>query len=140
MWVEVNSRVNCPIKSALNSFVEREQLDMAARESKFAVSWVTCKVAKIGLQRFVRAWNCHCVPKKGCPIDLMQSKNRTIPITNAMTKEEAAGHANIHGRQLTWNNVFGVDPFGDNIELKSRRLSEILKKCSFENIFSDIQL
>ena len=45
MWVEVNSRVNYPLKSALNQFVRDGNLDLSIEETKFAVSWVTCRVS-----------------------------------------------------------------------------------------------
>ena len=41
MWVEMNQRVNYPIKRALNSMVNDEQLDMEDEITKFSVSYVT---------------------------------------------------------------------------------------------------
>ena len=62
MWVEVNSRVNYPLKEALNSFVRQGFIDMSNENDKFAVSWITCNVAKEGVKLFVDAWNHHIVP------------------------------------------------------------------------------
>ena len=82
MWVEVNSRVNHPLKSAFNLFVQSGDIDMSSEETKFAVSWVACRVSNVGLERFVKAWNHHSVPKKGKPIALMERNNHTVPNPN----------------------------------------------------------
>ena len=140
MWVEVNSRVNYPIKSVLSQFVQNGNIDMSLDEVKFAVSWVTCRVSSIGLKLFAQAWNHHLVPKKGRPIDLMKSNNKAMRIQNLMTKEEAAEHYTaITGGNLTVWSQFGIDPLLDFPELKRRRENEILRKCNFENMFYDIQ-
>ena len=139
MWVEVNSRVNYPVKSALNQFVRDGKLDMASEETKFAISWVTCRVSNVGLKRFVEAWNHHSVPKKGRPIDLMQSKNRTVQVQNIMTIDEAVEHyESINGNSLTLTSVFGTDLLAEYPELVKRRETEVLRKCNFEEIFSEI--
>ena len=62
MWVEVNSRVNYPLKDALNNFVRQSLIDMSNDNDKFAVSWITCIVANEGIKLFVDAWNHHVVP------------------------------------------------------------------------------
>ena len=38
MWVEVNSRVNYPLKEALNELVEANAIDLADKKVKFCVS------------------------------------------------------------------------------------------------------
>ena len=140
MWVEVNSRVNYPIKSFLNRFVQEGKIDMTSARTKFAVSWVTCRVAKVGLQSFKDAWNHHSVPKKGRPIDLMLSNNKAVPIDSLMSKEEAGEHyKNITNGRLTLWSEFGIDILEEFPELQNQREIEILKKCNFERIFSEIQ-
>ena len=69
IWVEVNSRVNYPIKNALGQFATDGLIDMTQDHVKFAVSWVSCRVAKVGLQLFAEAWNHHSIPLKGRAID-----------------------------------------------------------------------
>ena len=140
MWVEVNSRVNYPLKSALNEFVRQERIDLTNEDTKFAVSWVTCRVSEIGLNHFVRAWNHHNVPGKGIPIYLMSSNNRAVSVQNLMTSSEAVRHyETVTRRRLTIWNSFGIDKLADYSELRIRRAAEILKKCSYEEIFSDVQ-
>ena len=140
MWVEVNSRVNYPLKSALNQFVQDGSIDMSLEVTKFAVSWVTCRVSNVGLRRFVEAWNHHSIPKKGRPIDLMSTNNQAPPILNMLEAEEAADHyESIIGRPLTRESLFGTDPLIHSAELISRRETEVTNKCSFETIFSEVQ-
>lgn len=142
MWVEVNSRVNYPIKSALGQFARDGFIDMSLDYTKFAVSWVTCHVSKVGLKRFVEAWNHHSVPKKGRPIDLMTKNNKAMPVSQSqlMNKKEAAEHyEQITTRKLTLLSTFGIDPLQEYSGLQARREEEFLKKCNFENIFSKIQ-
>ena len=76
MWVEINSGVNYPNKNAAGQFVTEVLIDMTQDHTKFAVSWVSCCVANVGLQIFFEAWNHHSVPQKGRPIDLMAQNNK----------------------------------------------------------------
>ena len=47
MWVEVNKRINYPIKNALEQFATGGLINMTQDNAKFAVSWVSCRVAKV---------------------------------------------------------------------------------------------
>lgn len=60
--MEVNARINYPIKNALRDMEERGGIDMELQDTKFYVSTVTLKVARIGMQRTVAAWNYHTIP------------------------------------------------------------------------------
>ena len=62
MWVEVNLRVNYPIKRALNSLVDNELLDLEDEVTKFAISWVTQRVCHVGCKQLIDSWNSHFVP------------------------------------------------------------------------------
>ena len=140
IWVEVNSRINYPLKKALNQFIRDGSIDFSSQLTRFAVSWITCRVSRVGLERFVEAWNHHSIPKKGQPIELMRAKNRASPVTNMLSKEEAADHyESVVEKSLTRVNGFGTDPLSHCAELNKRSESEVLKKCCFETIFSDIQ-
>ena len=55
---------------------------MMQDNAKFAVSWVSCRVAKVGLQIFVEAWNHHSIPLKGLPIDLMAQNKKASQLIN----------------------------------------------------------
>lgn len=61
-WVEVNARVNYPIKNALRDMEQRGVIDMEFEDTQFFVSSVTLRVAKVGMQRTVEAWNHHSIP------------------------------------------------------------------------------
>lgn len=140
MWVEVNSRVNYPLKDVINQFIRNGEIEFSSVTTKCAVSWVLCRVSKVGIERFVAAWNHHSIPKKGRPIALMQRNNKSVHIDNLMRKEEAVYHyVNLCGGQLTSTSSFGKDPLDGHPHLIAQREAEILKKVTFENIFSTIQ-
>jgi len=141
MWVEVNSRVNYPIKSALGQFARDGLIDMSQEHTKFAVSWITCRVSKVGMERFVEAWNNHSVPKKGRPVDLMRKHNKAMPVNQQlMNEEDAAQHyERITTHKLTLLSTFGIDPLAEYADLKTQRNEEFFKKCSFQNIYFKIQ-
>ena len=68
--MEVNIRVNYPIKTALVEFENNSVFDMENETDKFCVSWVSCQVALYGLQVCIRSWNNHPIPGK---LDVMKS-------------------------------------------------------------------
>ena len=59
VWVEVNTRVNYPIKSALIGMCDDNLDDDVC---KACVSWFSIKVATIGTAVFVDAWNSNTIP------------------------------------------------------------------------------
>ena len=85
--VEVNSRVNYLIKNALGQYATDGLIDMTEDHVKFAVSWFSCRVAKVGLQLFAKAWNHHSIPQKGRPIDLMAQNKKAKPDDQLMSTE-----------------------------------------------------
>lgn len=62
IWVEVNGRVNYPIKTVLVEMEENGEIDLRSEHVKFCVSWFTMHVAHIGTSIFVAAWNEHRIP------------------------------------------------------------------------------
>ena len=68
--MEVNTRVNYPIKTALVEFENNSVFDMENETDKFCVSWVSCQVASFGLQVCIRSWNSHPMSGK---LDVMKS-------------------------------------------------------------------
>jgi len=64
MWVEVNARVNYPIKTVLIQMEQRDQLNLNCNHERYCISWFTMRVAHIGTTSFVQAWNNHRIPGK----------------------------------------------------------------------------
>ena len=60
--MEINSRVNYPIKECLNQMAEDGLVDMGVPDVKYYVSFVTLHVAQVGLMMAVDAWNSHRIP------------------------------------------------------------------------------
>lgn len=61
-WVEVNSRINYPIKTQLNRMVQEELIDMTNDLDQFCVSTITIQVVQAGVQELLPAWNHHSIP------------------------------------------------------------------------------
>ena len=61
-WVEVNKRVNYPIKVALVIIDNNGQIDMENESHKFSVSFIVMAIAKYGLNVVVNSWNEHSIP------------------------------------------------------------------------------
>ena len=64
IWVEVNTRVNYPIKDILSNLVASDKIDMGNEVTRFCISWVSCNVSRYGLTNFVQSWNNHRIPSK----------------------------------------------------------------------------
>ena len=64
IWVEINARVNYPIKNCLVALQASGSIDMDCPHEKFCVSWFTIRVASIGIALAVDAWNDHTIPGK----------------------------------------------------------------------------
>ena len=62
MWVEVNSRVNYPIKAILVDMVEKEEISMDNPATQYCVSTFVMNVASAGISIFVSSWNAHPIP------------------------------------------------------------------------------
>lgn len=62
IWVEVNSRVNYPVKTVLLEMVEDELINMENELHKFCVSWFSIRVLAVGINLFVASWNNHPIP------------------------------------------------------------------------------
>ena len=63
-WVEVNSRVNYPLKTALVWMQQNNIIDLDDPVTKFCVSLMTGILSQIGIQLHVRSWNNHRIPGK----------------------------------------------------------------------------
>ncbi|XP_028413701.1 uncharacterized protein LOC114536555 [Dendronephthya gigantea] len=122
-WVEVNARVNYPIKSALRQMEERNLIDMELENVKHSVSSVSLKVAFVGMEKAVRSWNHHAIPGVGRPIDLRNNNNRVakVPLNMIPTCEEAVARYENDGGKITRFPAFGQDPLFTNPHLQNER-------------------
>ena len=66
MWVEVNNRVNYPIKEILGQMLHRGDLSLDDDACKYCISWLTINVATVGVSLFVTSWNEHPIPGIMC--------------------------------------------------------------------------
>ena len=62
MWVEINARVNYPLKACIIKMEESNDIDMDNNHIKFCVSWFTVRVSNVGTTLAVNAWNDHPIP------------------------------------------------------------------------------
>ena len=62
IWVEINARVNYPIKACVIALEEAGDIDMDCSHTKYCVSWYTIGVANVGTNMAVQAWNNHRIP------------------------------------------------------------------------------
>lgn len=62
MWVEINGRINYPIKALLVEMEENNEINMEDEHIKFCVSWFAMRVTNVGTSLFVKAWNEHRIP------------------------------------------------------------------------------
>ena len=63
-WVEVNTRVNYPVKTALTWMQQNMVIDLDCPVTKYCVSLMSSKLCQVGIQLHVRAWNSHRIPGK----------------------------------------------------------------------------
>ena len=62
IWVEVNTRINYPVKAALFELVERGLIDLGNELHKNSVPWFALNVIAPGINLFVACWNNHPIP------------------------------------------------------------------------------
>ena len=62
VWVEVNTRINYPIKEALIAMCDDGEISTDDELSKACISWFSMQVATRGTAIFVDAWNSHAIP------------------------------------------------------------------------------
>ena len=61
--MEVNARVNYPIKRILIDMMESGNFSLDDDWDKFCVSWFAIKVAAVGIELFIASWNEHPIPR-----------------------------------------------------------------------------
>ncbi|XP_049435131.1 uncharacterized protein LOC125890498 [Epinephelus fuscoguttatus] len=113
LWVEINNRVNYPVKEALIQLQDQEVLNMDDNVTRYCTSNLTAELCKIGITRAVHAWNAHRIPGKGTPNRLAAGG------CPKKLGEELLPHASQAadmyeqdvGSSLTRVSCFGTDPF-----------------------------
>ena len=64
LWVEINNRVNYPVKDALIHMESDDTIDMSCVNTKFCVSWIAMRTVQVGTALEVASWNKHRIPSK----------------------------------------------------------------------------
>lgn len=81
-WVEVNCRVNYPIKHILCSMTNNELLNMDDQCTKYCVSSMMRKLCTVGLENLIFAWNSHTILGKGIPDVLFMNNLRVARLNH----------------------------------------------------------
>ena len=123
LWVEVNARVNYPLKWAIREMVENEEININHQTVKFCVSSLACKICMIALRVAVEAWNAHSIPKRGVPNVLFRDNCRTASLPDHMIPpaDALALQYEQDGGGLTRSEPFGVDPLEGYVDLQNQR-------------------
>ncbi|XP_020899410.1 uncharacterized protein LOC110238104 [Exaiptasia diaphana] len=140
-WVEVNGRVNYPIKQQLHKMVQEELIDMTDEIDKYCVSWITIQTVQAGIQELLPAWNNHSIPGKGKPVNIMRTCYSAVSLQehSIPTPEAAVLQYERAGGKLKHFGLFGVDPLESDPFLRATRSREFLKHFpSFDVIFNEL--
>ena len=122
-WVEVNQRVNYPLKACLRSLEHDEVFDLDDDHQRFSVSWVATQIAYSACELFIDSWNAHRLPGSsgGIPNVLAQrvrsAQTGDVGDASAPTLQEAVDGFTDAGGTLTLQSAFGVDPLLDRADL-----------------------
>ncbi|XP_020911488.1 uncharacterized protein LOC110249211, partial [Exaiptasia diaphana] len=141
IWVEINSRVNYPVKKALNSMVNEEIIDMDDDVTKFCVSWVSSYVCFTGTCQVIDAWNNHPILGKGIPDNLMEENKQTVSVAANIlpSTTQAVNLYQQRGGTLTHWPEFGRDPLQGNAELETLRSNVFQMDIpNFDTIFHEV--
>lgn len=141
-WVEVNSRINYPVKYTLCALVNNGFLEIDDPFVKHCVSAIASKCCMAGLQNFIPAWNAHTIPSKGIPDALFAAHLRTarIPPQFFPPAEELAADYIRNVGTLTYPAPFGCDPLDGHPDLQMQRETLLLSTCSYDEMFYDCLL
>ena len=123
LWVEINTRVNYPIKAVLIDMNEEGSIRLDDVVHCFCISWFTVRVANVGATMAVGSWNHHHIPNVGIPDHLMSNNNRAahVPAASLPTTKEAVRQYERMGGHLNVTPRFGMDPLANNMELGAIR-------------------
>ena len=119
-WPEVNSRINYPIKRAMNAILHSEVneiFNLGDPVMKYVVSWVMLCVSHDALQHLLMSWKYG--PQDSMPIGNMIQTCRTVKVPEYLipSTAEAVKMYEENGSVLTRNVQFGYDPLGNSEDL-----------------------
>ena len=142
IWVELNRRVSYPIKRAISAMVIRNAIDLDSEVVKFCVSVILMSLCKIGMDRFISAWNCHHLPSRGIPNLLQSHRNGTTAIHphEVPSTQQATDDYRQQGGTLSDPKTFGSDPLAANALLCNQR-DEVFSErigTTFSEIFNQV--
>lgn len=131
LWVEINARVNYPLKHILRKMADDEEIHMQDPVTKFCVSKFSMACCDVGFQQVVASWNAHTIPQKGIPDNLFNQylSSRSVHHSLLPIGEEAAFQYAQDGGRLTLPVQYGVDPLDNYPHLKIQR------EITFSNYF-----
>lgn len=141
IWVEINKRVNYPLKKIL---VEMHLTSTIRIEDPkdpihcFCVSWITLRVANVGNGMVLDSWNNHPIPGKGIPNHKALASSRTASIDESLVPSTTQAVESFHscGGKLTLLPRFGEDPLDGQVMLFQERERIFHSKYpSFQPIF-----
>ena len=132
LWVEINQRVNYPVKQALVTMESAGEINMGDRITRFCVSWTTINVVRSAANNFVAAWNEHRLPGRtgGIPNILGRRTNQTVKLNPALIPDTHSA-VQLHegsGCQLTRESPFGSDPLAHHPRLSALRERDYMAK------------
>ena len=137
LWVEVNRRLNYPMKAILVEMEGSEEIIMTNDITKFCVSWVTINVILCGVEKFISSWNAHRIPGSngGIPNVLARIMDHTtrLPPGTIHTVENAVSLHTDGGGRLTPEGYFGVDPIQSFPQLQS------LRERDFQHLYPSLE-
>ena len=143
LWVEVNQRINYPVKQILVEMEEDGTIDLSNDIIKFCVSWTTINVITPALIRFVESWNNHRIPgvSGGIPNVLASSVRNIVSLQrhNVPNTDQAIELFTNDGGHLTPEHMFGQDPLDGFALLQQLRLRNFQSRHpSVDDIFQNI--
>ncbi len=132
LWVEVNQRINYPVKRALVAMESAGEINMGDSVTRFCVSWTTINVVQSAIKNFIAAWNEHRLPgsRGGIPNVLARRANQTVRLDPATIPDTPIA-IQLHeqnGRQLTRESFFGTDPLARHHQLSVLRERDFTAK------------
>ena len=142
MWLELNHRVTYPLKRAILSMRERGLIDTTSEVVQFCVSTVLIRLASVGMERMIQAWNAHSIPNHGVPNLLQSHRCGTTAIHpfEVPTVDSAAVMYRQQGGRLTDPRTYGTDPLEGDEELQTQRdqLHESSVGCPISSVFNQL--